>query len=138
MMTIFAMLYALLWLPLAALENQLDNSIDPTARTGFDKVQISALLIGVALPLIVGLVTKRYTSPRVKALLLLAASALTAFITEWANSANFVWQQAFLTMLLTFGTGVVSLYGFLRPTGLADKAQDAFGGSNPPPPPPAA
>lgn len=117
-----------------AAEGGLDNSIDPTARTGFDKVQISALLIGVILPLIVGLVTKRYQSSRLKAVLLLGMSALTAFITEWANSVNFVWQQALLTMLLTFGSGIVSLYGFLRPTGLADAAQNALGGNQPPPP----
>lgn len=112
-----------------------DVEINPTAQTGFDKVQISAILIGVVLPLLVGLVTKRYTSARVKSLLLLGASALTAFITEWANSANFVWQQALLTLILTFGTAVVSLYGFMRPTGVADKAQDAFGGDKPKPPP---
>jgi hypothetical protein len=116
---------------LVLVADQLDNDIDPTARTGFDKVQISAILIGVVLPLVVGLVTKRYTSPTVKAVLLLAASALTAFITEWANSANFVWQQALLTMILTFGTGVVAHLGLWRPTGVTDKAQSAFGGDRP-------
>lgn len=120
---------------LIALADGLDNDIDPTAHTGFDKVQISAILIGVLLPLVVGLVTKRYTSPSVKAILLLAASALTAFITEWANSANFVWQQALLTMILTFGTGVVAHKGLWAPTGVAGKAQDAFGGAIPQPAP---
>jgi len=121
-----------------AAEGGLDNDIDPTAHTGFDKVQVSAILIGVVLPLLVGLVTRRYTSPAVKSLLLLAASAVTAFITEWANSANFVWQQALLTLILTFGTGVVSYYGLWVPTRVAGKAQDAFGGNNPPPAPPGA
>lgn len=107
------------------------NDIDPTAHTGFDKVQISAILIGVVLPLIIGLVTKQYTSATVKSLLLLAASALTAFITEWANSSNFVWQQALLTLILTFGTGVVAHLGLWRPTGVTAKAQAAFSGNSP-------
>ena len=119
------------------LSDELNNTVDPTAHTGFDKVQISAILIGVVLPLLVGLVTKRYTSPTVKALLLLAASALTAFITEWANSENFVWQQALLTLILTFGTGVVAHQGLWTNVKVGDKtvalrAQDAFGGDKPP------
>lgn len=96
------------------LDDSLDNTIDPTARTGFDKVQVSAVLIGVVLPLVVGFLTGRTTSSQAKALMLLAASALTAFITEWANSSNFVWQQALLTLIMTFGTGVVVHLGFYQ------------------------
>jgi hypothetical protein len=99
-----------------ALADDLNNDIDPTAHTGFDKVQISAIFIGVVLPLLVGFLTGRTTSARTKAIMLLGSSALTAFITEWANSANFVWQQALLTLVLTFGTGVVMQLGFYRDT----------------------
>jgi hypothetical protein len=118
------------------LADDLPNEVDPTAHTGFDKVQLSAIFIGVLLPLVVGLITKRYTSASTKAILLLAASALTAFVTEWANSENFVWQQAVLTMLLTFGTGYVAHAGLWTNVKVGDKtiaakAQDAFGGDKP-------
>lgn len=114
----------------------LDNDIDPTARTGFDKVQLSAIFIGVVLPLVIGLITKRYTSASTKTVLLLAASAVTAFVTEWANSADFVWQQAFLTMILTFGTGYVAHAGLwtnlkVGNETVAQRAQDALGGTKP-------
>lgn len=129
-MIMLALAYLIGWV--IGFADDLDNTIDPTARTGFDKVQVSAILVGVVLPLLVGLVTKRWTSSNVKAFMLLGASALTAFITEWANSANFVWQQAFLTMILTFGTGVVAQKGFWQ-YNLGPKAQDAFAGTPPPP-----
>lgn len=99
-----------------AAADDLNNDIDPTAHSGFDKVQLSAIFIGVVLPLLVGFLTGRTTSAAVKSILLLGSSALTAFITEWANSADFVWQQAVLTLILTFGTGVVLQLGFYRYT----------------------
>lgn len=117
--------------------DDLNNTVDPTAYSTLNKVQVASLLISVFIPLVVGLVTKRWTDAGTKALLLLASTALAGFITEWANSADFVWQQAVLTWLLSFGTGVVSHYGLWKPTGLAGKAQDAFSGNRPPDPPPA-
>lgn len=97
--------------------NELDNTIDPTAFTGLDRVQIASILLGVFLPLLVGLVTKYSTKPSVKAILLLALSAASGFLTEMVNDENFMWQQALITTVLTFVVGVAMQRGLWVPTG---------------------
>lgn len=104
----------------------LDNAVDPTAKTGLDAVQVASLLIGVFIPILVGLVTKRSTDARVKSILLLALSGVSGFLTEFVNSSNFVWQQALLTTVVTFVIGVATYYGLWTPTGVTAKAQDSF------------
>jgi hypothetical protein len=49
----------------------------------------------------------------------LALSAVTAFLTEYVNSANFVWQQALLTTVVTFVVSVATYYGLWKPTNVA-------------------
>lgn len=112
------------------------GELDPTAHTSLNRVQIASLLIGVFIPILVGLVTKRATNPALKSLLLLALSAASGFLTEFVNSSNFVWQQALTTTVVTFVIGVATYYGLWSPTGVAGRAQDAFGGAAPPTPPP--
>lgn len=114
--------------PLVTLLAEVD--VDPTAHTGFTTVQIASVLLGTVLPILVGLVTKRVTSSAVKAVLLLALSAVAGFLTELINSSNFVWQQALLTTLITFVTGVAMHFGLWQPTGVSAKAQAAFGGDS--------
>lgn len=109
-----------------------DATIDPTDNTGFTTVQIASVLLGTVLPILVGLVTKKVTSRSIKAVLLLALSAVAGFLTELINSANFVWQQALLSTLITFVTAVAMHFGLWQPTGVSEKAQNAFGGGNPP------
>jgi predicted membrane channel-forming protein YqfA (hemolysin III family) len=102
-------------------EGAIDNSVDPT-WTGMDHVQIASLLVGVFLPILVGLVTTKVTSSSVKSLLLLALSAVTGFLTEMINNANFIWQDALLTTMVTFVIAVATHYGLWRPTGVSEKA----------------
>lgn len=101
-------------------------TIDPTAHSTLNAVQVASLLIGVFIPILVGLVTKRTTNRSVKSILLLALSAVSGFLTEFVNSANFVWQQALLTSVITFVIGVATYYGLWTPTGVTDKAQGAL------------
>jgi lysylphosphatidylglycerol synthetase-like protein (DUF2156 family) len=106
----------------------LEATIDPTANSGFTTVQIASVLLGTVLPILVGLVTKTVTNASVKAVILLALSAVAGFLTELISNGNFVWQQAVLTSLITFVTAVAMHFGFWRPTGVTEKAQRAFGG----------
>lgn len=99
------------------------NNVDPSAAT-LNTVQVASLLIGVFLPIVVGLVTKHTTNPAIKSLLLLALSGVSGFLTEFVNSANFNWQQALLTTVVTFTIGVATYYGLWNVTGVTDKAQD--------------
>ena len=107
-----------------------DATLNPTADSGLSTVQVASVLVGVFLPILVGLVTKTVTSSSVKALLLALLSAVTGFLTEFINSGNFVWQQALLSAVVTFVTAVAFHFGLWSPTGTSAKAQRAFGGDN--------
>lgn len=105
----------------------------------FDLAQVISLSIGVVLPLLVGLVTRWDTHPRVQALLLLGASAVSAFLSGWLDAINgghpFDVGATLLAVLGTFLTGVGAHFGFWRPTGVAAVALRAFTGPPSVPPP---
>jgi hypothetical protein len=108
-------------------------------RMVIDQTQIIAAMVGVVLPILVGLVTKTVTRPAVKAMLLLLLSAVTGFLTEALNSDVFVWQQALFAWGITFVIGVAMHFGLWNPTGVATKAQMVGSGTTttrqtPPPP----
>jgi len=92
--------------------------------TTITTVQVASLFVGVFLPILVGLVTKRATNPTIKSLLLLGLSAVSGFLSEFiANTGNFAWDQALLTSVVTFVIGVATYYGLWTPTGVTAKAQ---------------
>lgn len=87
------------------------------------------LAISVALPVLVGLVTKHVTHPGVKAVLLLALSTLNGFLVELANPGpGYDIGTAVILSLVAFAVGVLSHFGLWKPTGVSDKAQTALGG----------
>lgn len=96
-------------------------------------VQILQFVIAIFLPLIVGLVTTRVTSSGLKAVLLVALSAITAFLTSWLAAAQqnetFDLGSAILAFLATFLVGVGVQFGFWRPVGATDTVQ-AIGARN--------
>lgn len=91
-------------------------------------VQVLSLLIGVFLPILVGLVTKTVTSPGTKASILALLSAITGLLTELLAStqANVSYDlaQGVLTAFATFVVGVAVHFGFWKPTGVTQKAQE--------------
>lgn len=83
------------------------------------------LLTSVVLPVLVGLVTTRVTSPGTKAVLLLALSTLNGFLVELADhDASYSIGTAAVLSLVSFGTGVLTHFGLWKPTGVSAKAQD--------------
>jgi hypothetical protein len=88
-----------------------------------------ALVIQFVLPLLVGLVTKRSMSPGIKAVLLLALTAVTQFVTAWldavTNTAHFGWQPIVFNIVVGFVISVAAHFGLWAPTGTTDKVQDA-------------
>jgi len=84
------------------------------------------LLISFVLPLLVGLVTTRVTSPAVKAVLLLFLTALNGFLVEFAgpHPDGYSVGSAVILWAVSFGTGVAAHFGLWRPTGVSGKAQD--------------
>ncbi|WP_228974932.1 hypothetical protein [Streptomyces sp. DH12] len=82
------------------------------------------LLISVALPVLVGLVTTRVTHAGAKAVLLLALSGVNGLLVEVANPGpGFDLGTAAVLALVAFATGVLAHFGLWKPVGVADKAQ---------------
>lgn len=88
------------------------------------------LLIGVILPILVGLVTKSTTDASVKAVLLLFLTAVNGFLTEYVNaatsSANYDWQTALYTWGGSFVLAVAMHFGVYKSSGITDWAQSKF------------
>jgi uncharacterized membrane protein YjjB (DUF3815 family) len=93
-----------------------------------DQAYWLGLLVSVVLPVLVGLVTTRVTNAGVKAVLLLALSTATGFVTEYAgpHDAGYSVGTAAVLALVSFATGVLSHFGFWKPVGVSAKAQDSF------------
>jgi hypothetical protein len=93
-----------------------------------DQAYWLGLLVSVALPVFVGLVTTRVTNAGVKAVLLLALSVLNGFVVEYAgpHDAGYSVGTAAILALVSFATGVLTHFGFWRPVGVSSKAQDSF------------
>jgi hypothetical protein len=85
------------------------------------------LLLAFALPVLVGLVTTRVTSPARKAWLLAGLSLLASLLLELArslqDSSTYDLGIALLAALPAFVVSVASHYGLWKPTGVADKVQ---------------
>jgi hypothetical protein len=93
-----------------------------------DKAYWLGLLVSVVLPVLVGLVTTRVTNAGIKAVLLLALSTATGLVTEYAgpHDAGYSVGTAAVLALVSFGTGVLSHFGFWKPVGVSGRAQDSF------------
>lgn len=76
-----------------------------------------ALIIGVVLPVLVGIITKANADAGLKATLLLALELLNGVLVEFfASPHGFSWGDALLNALAAFITGVAAYYGFLKHT----------------------
>jgi hypothetical protein len=86
------------------------------------------LLVSAVLPVLVGLVTTRVTSAGVKAVLLLALTAVNGFLVELAGPHADGWDTgtAVVLALVSFGVAVLSHFGLWKPVGVSGKAQDSL------------
>ena len=94
-----------------------------------DQAYWVGLVISVVLPVLVGLVTTRVTSAGWKSVLLLFLSTLNGFLVEafqTPHDAGYSVGTAAVLALVSFGTAVLSHFGFWKPVGVARKAQDSF------------
>lgn len=84
------------------------------------------LLISVVLPVLVGLVTTRVTNAGAKAVLLLALTAANGFLVELAgpHDNGYSVGSAVILWAVSFSVGVLTHFGFWKPTGISSKAQD--------------
>jgi len=76
-----------------------------------------ALLFGVLMPILVGVVTKANASAGLKATVLLFLELATGVLTEFfASPQGFDWSNALVNAFAAFITGVAAYYGFLKHT----------------------
>ena len=97
----------------------------------FSWVGILTLVVSVVLPVLVGLVTTRFTDPAKKAITLAGLSAVTGFGTEALNALTtgtaYNVFTGILTALTAFIIGTALHYGFWKPTGISAQVQGETG-----------
>lgn len=95
-----------------------------------DWAQAISLMIGVILPILVGLVTTRVTASGTKAVLLAILSIVTSMLTEILEAINtgtvFDFGVFLITAIGTFVIAVATHYGLWKPTTVSEKAQNVL------------
>lgn len=94
-----------------------------------DPAQLISVLVGVVLPILVGLITNSSTQADTKAVLLLAFSGVTSVATEFGQTLTtgsaFDWGTVLVAALATFLTGVGVHFGLLKPVKASAAARAA-------------
>jgi len=90
----------------------------------YSDMTLLALVSGVIVPLLVGVLTKLNASSGVKAVLNLGLSALAAGLAT-ANEIDFTWKPFLVNFAFTWVVSVATYYGFWRPTEVSTKVQEA-------------
>ncbi len=81
------------------------------------------LALGVALPMIVALVTNRLATGQVKTIVLLVLTVVgTVLQTVIANDGRFVVKEMLLYFVITLATAITSHFGILQPLRVTGKA----------------
>jgi hypothetical protein len=92
------------------------------------------LLATVAMPVLVGLITRITTHPAVKSVLLLAASLLNGLLTEaLAAGAEYNWGRGMLVAVVAFVVAVATHLGVWKPVGVTAAVQAALSPTDGPP-----
>lgn len=93
-------------------------------------------IAGLLIPLLTAVLTKRFAGSRVKSLVTLALTALTATVASFAGDADGRgWNEFSAAFFNTFVAGIAAYYGLFKPAGITDaiaRVTSKFGlGSNP-------
>lgn len=92
--------------------------------TTISSFQVVTLIVGVLLPIVVALVTKEITSPKVRSIILLVLSAIAGVLNSWLIAPNgFDWSQSLFDAATIFIIGVATLFGLWKPTGVNDASK---------------
>lgn len=82
------------------------------------------LLVAVALPIAVAIVTQQVRSGGVKAVALAALTAISAILTAVINNFGILTQETLQAGITYFLIAVASYYGFWKPTGIAPQVAE--------------
>lgn len=75
-------------------------------------------LISSAIPMLVAVITHEKAPAALKAVALLAMSAIAGFVTAWQADPHYDWQRGALAALGAFGIAVLTHFGLLKPVGV--------------------
>lgn len=81
--------------------------------------------VGVFLPILVAIVTKKVASSGVKAIVLALLSALSGLGTAALSNAGAISQEAFINAFITWVIAVATYYGFWTNVGTTQAVQNA-------------
>lgn len=90
----------------------------------YSDMTVIALITGVIVPLLVGLLTKINASPSVKSVLNFGLSALGGVLATF-SADTFEWKGFLVNFALTWVISIATYYGLWRPTGVAPAVQEA-------------
>lgn len=82
------------------------------------------LAISVALPLLVGFLTKCNASAKTKSLALALLTAVTTIVASALDAGSLDFNLMFNDFVRNGSTAIMSYYGFLKPTGVAGAVAD--------------
>src|SRR6185503_11562432 len=90
-----------------------------------------SMLLTLILPLLVGVVTTRVTSPTLKTILLLIATAIKttaeAIVANNNDYIHFAWIPFLMNLVLNLILAIGMYFGVWKPTKIADRVQDRVG-----------
>ena len=89
----------------------------------YSDLTLFAILSGVVIPLLVGLITKLQASSGIKAILNFGLSAITAAV-ALESEANFNWKTFAVNFALTWVVSIATYYGLWKPTGVSGTVQE--------------
>jgi len=87
--------------------------------------QTIAIVAGVIIPLITGLVTKQLASSTLKSVITLLLAAIAGWFAIAQAGVGYGYKEVIVAIFYSFGSSVVSYYGFTKPTGIAPRVQEA-------------
>lgn len=93
--------------------------------TIYSDMGVIALLTGVIIPLLVGLLTKLNASSTIKSILNFGLSALAGGLATVTSDAGFEWKPFLVNFAFTWVISIATYYGLWRPTGVAPAVQEA-------------
>lgn len=89
----------------------------------YSDMTLIAVIAGVIIPILVGLVTKLQASPSVKAVLNFGLTAAAGLLVT-VNEATFEWKVFLVNWSLTWAVSVATYYGLYKPSGISDTVQE--------------
>lgn len=85
-------------------------------------IGIITLILSVALPATVALVTKAQASPAVKAVTLIALAAVSGFLSAWQADPHYNWRHGVAVWAVQFAAAVLAHFGLLQPALVTGRA----------------